>query len=293
MPFYIFLSRLPLTVLYIFSYCLYLLLYYVSAYRKTVVKKNLALSFPEKSEADICRLAKMFYRQLADVTLEIIKARVLQPEDYAQRVTIKNSELLYDYQAKQQPVVVLTIHACNWEWMLHSVRTQLDMPIDVVYKTLHNKTLDKLIYGIRSRFGTRPLSMKDSTRDVVRRRREFRLFAMVADQSPIARERSYWSTFMNQPAAFYLGSEKIAKLAKCPVVFAAMKRTARGHYQVEFQKLAEPPYSKDDHRILDNYIDAAEKAISEQPESWLWSNRRWKRELADRDSSPDDEFRAN
>ena len=283
MPFYIFLSRLPLAALYILSYGLYLLLYYITGYRKAVVKKNLSLAFPEKTQQEIKQLAKLFYRQLAEVAVEIIKARILQADDYAKRVIIKNPEIFDKYRSQQQPVIVLSIHACNWEWMLHAMSTQLDIPIDAVYKPLHNETVDRLIYGIRSRFGTRALSMQESTRDVVKRRREFRLFAMVADQSPISRERSYWSTFMNQPAAFYQGSEKIAKLTKYPVVFAAMKRISTGHYQIEFQTLTEPPYEKDSHNILDSYIAAAEKTIREQPESWLWSNRRWKRQPEDQD----------
>ena len=285
MPFYIFLSRLPLAALYILSYGLYLLLYYVTGYRKTVVKNNLSLAFPEKNPQEIKQLAKLFYRQLADVALEIIKARVLTADDYAERVTIKNAAIFEEYRAQQQPVIVLSIHACNWEWMLHAMSTQLGIPINAVYKPLHNKTVDQLIHAIRSRFGTSPLNMQDSTRDVVKKRREFRILTMVADQSPIARERTYWSTFMNQPAAFYQGSEKIAKLIKCPVIFAAMKRTSRGHYQIEFQILAEPPYEKDNHDILDHYIAAAEKTIREQPESWLWSNRRWKRKPTDQKNS--------
>tara|TARA_B110000444_G_C18822162_1_gene588322 strand:- start:553 stop:1371 length:819 start_codon:yes stop_codon:yes gene_type:complete len=266
-----------MSTLYIVSYALYLILYYVTGYRKTVVENNLGYAFPEKNTKEIAGLARLFYRQLADVALEIIKARVLDADDYAKRVTIKNPEIFEEYRNQQQSLIVLSIHACNWEWMLHAMSTQLNIPIDAIYKPLHNKTIDQLIYNIRSRFGTKPLSMHDSTRNVMKKRREFRILTMVADQSPIARERSYWTTFMNQPAAFYQGSEKIAKLTKCPVIFAAMKRTSRGHYQVEFEVLAEPPYKKDSNEILDRYITAAEKTICEQPESWLWSNRRWKR----------------
>ena len=47
------------------------------------------------------------------------------------------------------------------------------------------------------------LHRANSPRDILRRRREFRLFVMVADQAPIRRERSYWTTFLNAEAAFY------------------------------------------------------------------------------------------
>jgi len=278
MPFYALLSRLPLSVLYGLSYCLYLCLYYIARYRRAVVHNNISLVFPEKDLSETSALSKKFYRQLCDVAVEIIKARVLRPDDYQKRITLINSELMETYRQQEQPVIILTIHACNWEWMLHATRLQLDIPIDAVYKSLHNKTANDLIYDIRSRFGIRPLNVQESTKDVIRRRQEFRLLTLVADQSPIPREKSYWTTFLGQPSAFYQGAEKIAMLTKYPIVFAAMKRTRRGHYTVEYQPLAEPPYVKDSHDILDAYIAAAEKVIREQPESWLWSNRRWKRQ---------------
>ena len=84
----------------------------------------------------------------------------------------------------KQSVILLTIHQGNWEWMLHGVTSAMNIPLDPVYKPLHNKTADKLIYDIRSQFGSRPLAMANSAKDILRRRREFRVFVMVADQSP-------------------------------------------------------------------------------------------------------------
>jgi len=160
------------------------------------------------------------------------------------------------------------------------ITSAMNIPIDPVYKPLHNKTVDKLIFDIRRQFGSRPLSMAQSTRDILRRRREFRVFVMVADQSPVRSERSYWTQFMNQQAAFYPGTEIIAKMTQFPVLFAQCRRLSRGHYEVEFHELASPPYDKDSHAITDSYVRMAEQAIRSEPESWLWSNRRWKRDRA-------------
>jgi KDO2-lipid IV(A) lauroyltransferase len=175
-----------------------------------------------------------------------------------------------------ESVIVLGIHQGNWEWMLHGATSTLGVPIDPVYKPLHNKTVDKLIYDIRSQFGSRPLSMDASTRDILRRRKEFRIFVMLADQSPIRRERGYWTTFMNQEAKFYQGGEIIAKMTKFPVLFVQCHRSKPGYYEVEFHELAKPPYDKESHAITDRYVELAEQAIRSEPQSWLWSNRRWK-----------------
>ncbi|WP_116364799.1 lysophospholipid acyltransferase family protein [Parahaliea mediterranea] len=277
--FYRAVAYLPFPLLYALAWLAYLILYYLAGYRKAVVYQNLRHAFPEKNAREITVLAKKFYRQLSQVALEIVKARRMQPQDFKQRVTLNNPELLLaKSEGRSRSVIVLTIHQGNWEWMLHGATTALGIPIDPVYKPLHNKTVDELIYGIRSQFGSRPLAMDESTRDILRRRKEFRVFVMVADQSPIRSERSYWTTFLNREAAFYQGAESLAQLTGFPVLFAQCRRQRPGHYAITFHEVGDPPYDKGSHTIIDRYVALAEQAIREEPESWLWSNRRWKRD---------------
>ena len=284
--FYRLISHLPFPLLYGLAWFAYLLLYHVVRYRRQVVADNLSKAFPDKSDAERSSLARAFYRQFSQVALEIINARRMQPEDFLQRARMLNPELLQQYSKDfSESVIVLTIHQGNWEWMLHGATTHFDIPISPVYKPLHNKTADKLIYDIRSQFGSRPLSMDESVKDIIRRRREFRIFVLVADQSPIRSERGYWTTFMNQEANFYLGAETIAKMTKFPVLYAQCHRRSKGHYEIEFKELAEPPYNKDTHALTDRYVAMAEEAIREEPESWLWTNRRWKRDRAKEEST--------
>jgi KDO2-lipid IV(A) lauroyltransferase len=278
---YRWISYLPFSLLYALAWVCYLLLYHVFRYRREVVRTNLARAFPEKPETERHRLEKAFYFRLSQVALEIIKARRMPPEAFLQRARISNPEMLEQYsEGFSKSVIVLTIHQGNWEWMLHGATTRFQVPIDPVYKPLHNAAADKLIYDIRSQFGSRPLSMDESVKDIIRRRREFRIFVMVADQSPIRSERGYWTQFMNQEANFYLGAETIAKMTRFPVLFAQCRRRRTGHYEIEFKELARPPYDKQASDITDRYVALAEQAIREEPESWLWSNRRWKRDRA-------------
>lgn len=273
------LSYLPLPLLYAVAWLAYLLLYHAAGYRKAVVLQNLARAFPDKSEREITVLAKKFYRQLTQVALEIVKTRRMDASEFQHRVTIANSEVLRECSNDlQDPVIVLAIHQGNWEWLLHGVSLGLGIPVDPVYKPLHNPEVDKLMLEIRSRFGSRPLPMAVAARDILRRRRDFRLFVMLADQSPIRREQGYWTRFLNGEAAFYEGAEAIARLTELPVLFAQCRRLSRGHYEVVFHEVARPPYAADGHPITDRYVELAERAIREEPQSWLWSNRRWKRD---------------
>ena len=279
--FYRLISYLPFALLYGLAWLGYLLLYHVFRYRRKVVKTNLANAFPDKPVAERKRLEKAFYRRLCQVALEIIKARRMPAEAFLQRAKFVNPELLEQYsEGFSKSVIVLTIHQGNWEWMLHGATTRFQIPIDPVYKPLHNQSADKMVYEIRSQFGSRPLSMDESVKDIIRRRREFRVFVMVADQSPIRSERGYWTTFMNQEANFYLGAETIAKMTRFPVLYAQCRRIRTGYYEIEFKEVAKPPYDKASNEITDRYVALAEAAIRAEPESWLWSNRRWKRDRA-------------
>ncbi|MEP1472763.1 MAG: lysophospholipid acyltransferase family protein [Halieaceae bacterium] len=281
MFFYRLISWLPFPALYGLAWLGYLILYYVTGYRKSVVRQNLSRAFPDKSDSEITVLAKKFYLHLAQVALEIVKARRMTPEDFRQRVSLRNPELVEQYSnGFKDSLIVLSIHQGNWEWMLHGATTALSIPVDPVYKPLHNEVVDKMMYDIRCQFGSRPLSMAESTRDILKRRREFRVFVMVADQAPIRSERGHWTTFMGQEAAFYLGGEIIAKTTRFPVLFAQCHRTRRGHYEVEFHEVAKPPYDKESHDITETYVKLIEQAIHDEPYSWLWSNRRWKRDRA-------------
>lgn len=53
-------SRLPFKVIYFISDGVYVLLYKIIGYRKKVVRDNLALVFPEKSEEERLLIEKKF-----------------------------------------------------------------------------------------------------------------------------------------------------------------------------------------------------------------------------------------
>jgi KDO2-lipid IV(A) lauroyltransferase len=130
--------------------------------------------------------------------------------------------------------------------------------------------------SIRSRFGCQPLEMQETLSKILSKRGSANVFGLVADQTPLADADIYWSTWLNQETAFFTGTERIAGLTKYPVVFIGMKKLRRGYYEIRFENLAEPPYIKNDHTILDRYIVKTEKQIRERPGEWLWSHRRWK-----------------
>ena len=68
-------SRLPFGMLYFLSDGIFILVYRVIRYRRKVVRDNLNLVFPDKSEQELESIEKKFYAHLCDMFLEMVKTR--------------------------------------------------------------------------------------------------------------------------------------------------------------------------------------------------------------------------
>lgn len=273
--FYGWLARLPLPLLYGLGRLARPIIYHLIRYRRRTVAANLKLAYPAASAAERRAIEREFYRHLCDLAAEVIAAPQLSLQALQERVVFENPELLDRYVEQQQSLLLLTCHQGNWEWLLHAVANLLPCPVDGVYKPLHNQGFDRFMQVARSRLG-RPIAFQDAAREILRRRREFRTVAMVADQAPFKKDKRHWQDFFGRPASFYLGPQKIAELVQYPVIYVQMVRPSRGYYRVRLSVLAEPPYAKGGTEILDRYVKAIEASVRAQPGTWLWSNRKWK-----------------
>ena len=271
-------ASLPFPVLYFLASGLYGLLYYIIGYRKKIVVHNLQNSFPEKSTSEIQAITKKFYHNLADIILEIVKLGAISPAEMARRVQYENPELLQAYLEKGFTVITLGSHAGNWEWGLASSPCFFKEPADGVYKPLSSKFFEVYMRFLRSRLGPTPVKMKEVLRHMLKHRQEPRLLALLSDQVPPGGEIQYWTTFLNQDTAFYVGADKLADAFKYPVVFIGVTRIGRGRYKFSFELLREPGAVEKttEYPLTEAYARTLEKWIKRYPADYLWSHRRWK-----------------
>jgi KDO2-lipid IV(A) lauroyltransferase len=277
LPIILFISILPLRLLYIISDLMYPVVWYLLRYRKRIVLKNLRNSFPEKSEDEIRVIARKFYRHLTDISFEILKMRTISTESLMKRIRFSNPEVLQQYYDQGKGIVLMTIHYGNWEWT--SVCGQYASHHTVViYKPLNNRYFDQFMKRARERHGIELIPMRETLRRVIRDNREGNLaiYALISDQSPVWEEVQYWTTFLNQLTPVYTGAEKLAVRTKLPVVFYSMRKIRRGEYVIDFVPLCDNPSDTKEHEITERFISITEKKIRETPEYWLWTHRRWK-----------------
>ncbi|MEJ0005041.1 MAG: hypothetical protein WDM77_01230 [Steroidobacteraceae bacterium] len=70
--------------------------------------------------------------------------------------------------------------------------------------------------------------------------------------------------------------KKIAHAARFAVIFAGMRRIARGRYEVVCEELAPAGERSAAGELTERYARAVERQVRDAPADWLWSHRRWK-----------------
>lgn len=271
------LARTPLPALYLIAHAVVGFAFHAVRWRRTVAATNLALAFPELDKAERDRVLRQSYRNLAELIAEAIWGFGATAQQIRERVTIENSELIARHAASGRSVVLLAAHFCNWEWLLLAAGARLELPIDAVYKPQKVEGVDRFIREARARFGGNPIPHKRFAAEVIKRRRQVRAYAMVADQTPLRQDVRHWSRFLGRDTAFFAGAGKIARLLQAPVLYVTMRRVRRGHYTARLLPLAEPTYDRDaDSAIIDRYARTLEGEIRLSPPDWLWVHNKWK-----------------
>ena len=266
-------SSLPISFLYSFSSILSIVL--SNFYRIKTVEINLKKSFPNLSNNTLNKIKSNFYKNFCDVLIETIKSNSISKKELSKRVKFENFDVINDHVTKNERVIVLTSHQCNWEWLLLSSQDKLKSDLHVIYKSLSNRSFDKILYESRSRFGSKLIESKNSIMFLKKKLKKVKVLAMVADQSPNINNRKVWYNMLNQKTAFYQSVNFIPKFTKSIVYFASMKRESRGCYSVKFDLISKPPYNKKTE-ILSDYVQKIESLIKKRPAEWLWSHKRWK-----------------
>jgi KDO2-lipid IV(A) lauroyltransferase len=277
LPLFYIISLLPFPIFYLLSDGICFLLYRIIGYRKTVVYDNLKNSFPEKTQEELKEIERKFYHYLCDLFLETLKTLTISKKEAIKRCSLnENTKTIFNQlHDKKQSCILVMGHYGNWEWAGNSFSLLNPQQLYVIYHPLSNKHFDKLMYDMRSRFGTKLYAMKDTLREMIRNRNEINATAFIADQTP-SPEGAYWTTFLNQDTPVFWGTEKIAQKLNYPVVYVTVNRLKRGYYEVNAEYLVTEPKNTSEGEISELHTRKLEMDIIAQPEIWLWSHRRWK-----------------
>ena len=258
---------------------LYTIVYHIARYRRNVTHTNLAHAYPERSSEERMTIERAYYHHICDLLLEGIHSLYASRRSIRKRYHFANPQLVNQYYERGQSVILMSSHYNNWEYMVSSLNFQLLHHGIGVGKPLNNKLVAHYITRRRSRFGTEIVD-HTNVRQVIDYYQQHKVpcaYMMLSDQSPSNERKSYWTTFMHQETPFLYGAEYFARKYDLPVLYYAVAKTRRHHYEVHFSTLCDKPNELPPYAITAQYVNLLKETIDAQPEYWLWSHRRWKR----------------
>ncbi len=272
------LSILPMRILYIISDFFYAILYYLIGYRKKVVRKNLLLSFPEKSEVERLEIEKKSFHHFVDIFMEMIKSFTISENELSKRMTFKNPEIVNNLYPNNNGIILMMGHYANWEWATLYISKVIDFEPFGIYKELSNKYFDKALKQSRNRFGTYLVPTKKTVVQIIKNKRDHikSLYGLISDQSPLLKNTRYWSDFMGNRVPVITGAETLAKKYDYPVIYFKTERIKRGYYVASIETITETPKDFDDFEMTEIFIQKLEEQIRKSPEFYFWTHNRFK-----------------
>ncbi|RQP12602.1 MAG: lipid A biosynthesis acyltransferase [Chryseobacterium sp.] len=275
--FILLLSRLPLPVLYLFSDIIFGLNHLFIHYRQKVVLENLRNSFPDKTEEEIRRISRDFYRNFFDYIVETLKAFTISERELLVRMQHLNRDIFYECKAENKNIILLAGHVFNWEWINALPTLMPQEHSHPVYRRVQSHFWEERIKYIRNRFGNEALEAREVVRSIMRTPDDGNsAYMFVADQTPHASEVRYGLDFLNQSTPAFTGYDRLSTRKDLAFVYCDMKKVKRGYYQVNYHRIYPDGEKFEPYEVVNKFHGLLENTIRKRPDNWLWSHRRWK-----------------
>ncbi len=290
-------GRFPFSFAAAMSHPLRFLLHRIVRYRVSVVRKNLRICFPNWPIEKYRQIEHAYYQWLAELILETLKSTGITKEELHNHFRlVGENPFPTDFSAGRNAVGIVGHHG-NWEWLGMSIGGLSNHEHWVIYKPLSDQTLDQYMRQNRERFGTKFIPFSNAYQRVAASKNLIML-GLAADQHPHRAESAVEVNFFGHRTGFFSGPGYFSTLENWNTYFGVIRRTKPFHYEWSMKMLKPAPVDTEKEAqqierlssvmkvskeralkiisITQAYASAVEQRVIEQPETWLWSHRRFR-----------------
>ena len=249
--------------------------------RRTVVRDNLRLAFPDMTGEQRRQTAQAMWEHLLLMVVEIAHAnRVIHKTTWRKHLRIHGMEEMLRLLWLDRPKVILSGHYGNFELAAYLFGL-FGLRIFSVARELDNPLLDRFVTAFRESRGQRILPKKGSAPDVAQVLDENGAIGLLGDQA--AGPRGCWVDFFGRPASVHKAIGVFALSASAPVlVCSATRRHGLFDYDLRVEGIADPadggPETADLTSLSQWYTSLLEGAVRREPAQYWWVHRRWRGE---------------
>jgi Kdo2-lipid IVA lauroyltransferase/acyltransferase len=253
---------------------------YALGIRRGVVRENLRLAFPEKTEAEREAIARGTYRHLGQVIPDFLRVPGLSPAALEAMFDLENWDGFEEAKARGKGVIACTGHYGNFE-VLAAAMTLRGVPVTMISRKMGKSGANDLWRKTRARSGVEDLQVSrgETLKAATRSLKAGRALGYVIDQNQPGR-RAIFPTFFGVPAATATTPALLAMRTGAAVVFAISVPLGDGRHKVVIEGPLDLPDTGDRERdvlvFMQDLNDRLERWVRRHPERWYWLHRRWK-----------------
>jgi KDO2-lipid IV(A) lauroyltransferase len=238
---------------------------------------HLAMAFPERSEGERARLGRASFLHHGRTLGECLALFHADGADLERLVEVRGWEEVERARGAGRPILIVTGHCGNWELLAATINSR-GLGMVVVARSLDDSTQQRLLAGLRERFGTATLErgVEGAARKLLGALRAGRALGMLIDQD--TKVDGVWVPFFGRLAFTPVGAAKIALRQDTAVIPTFIERLPDGTHRATFHPPLDLP---DDVTEATAAMTATiEAQIRRVPEQWVWMHRRWRRQPA-------------
>lgn len=241
--------------------------------RARIVRRNLALCFPEHDARERRRLEIRHFRQLAEAVGEIAVAWHHPGTLDASFGDVVGLEHVESARTGGRGVLLLTGHVTCLELGARLLGERIDA--SAIYRPLSNPVLEVAQTRGRARYARRMIPRK-ALRAMVRHLRAGGVLWYAPDQD-LGPDRSRFAPFFAIPTATATGMLELARLGRAAVVpMLPVKDPGSGRVRVHIEPALDPFPSGDDAADLARFNAFLERHVRAAPAQYWWLHRRFK-----------------
>ena len=246
---------------------------------RQVGMRNLALAFPEKTEAERARILRGEFASLGRQLAEVCRFPKYTPANVDDVVVYDGFENYERARARGKGVLFLTAHFGGWELsaFAHSLYGH---PMRVVVRAMDNVYLDRLIQQYRTLHGNRIVDKDDFARGLLAAMKAGEEVGILMDTN-MTPPQGVFADFFGIPACTASGLARIALRTHAAVVPGFTIWDAQlGKYRLRFDPALElirtGGLEADIQANTQLFTSVIEDYVRNYPDQWLWVHRRWK-----------------
>jgi Kdo2-lipid IVA lauroyltransferase/acyltransferase len=250
---------------------------YALGIRRGVVRANLSLAFPEKTQKERDSIAWANYQHAGRSVLEVFAASRLAPTEVDGLLEYRGFELFERLFAEKRGVVVASAHLGAWE-LLASACGRRGIPMNLVTRALRGQS-NAALQRARKRSGITEIPPKGALATGAAALRRGEVVVNLIDQNMLPK-RGVFVRFFGAWACTTPATTLLAMRSGAPVIVAVAVNLPDGRTRLCVEgPFPLPTLGSVSHRVrahTQTLVAVVERYVRAEPTQWFWLHRRWK-----------------